>query len=64
MTQKPKCKLSGENGNIYNLMGKAQRVLRQAGLDNKAKEMVEQINKEAKDYDHAIRIIAEYVEVS
>lgn len=61
---KPKCKLSGENGNIYNLMGKAQRVLRQAGLDNKANEMLDQIHKEAKDYDHAIRIIAEYVEVS
>ena len=60
---KPRCKLIGEDGNIFNLMGIASRTLRQAGMSDKASEMTKKITLEAKDYDHALRIIMEYVEV-
>ncbi|CCP27477.1 conserved protein of unknown function [Tepidanaerobacter acetatoxydans Re1] len=59
---KPKCKLIGEDGNIFNLMGIACRTLRRAGLDTEAKEMVDRITK-SKSYDEALVIIMEYVEV-
>lgn len=59
---KPKCKLIGEDGNIFNLMGIASRTLRRAGLDTEAKEMVDRITK-SKSYDEALVIIMEYVEV-
>lgn len=60
---KPKCKLIGENGNIFNLMGIASRALKEAGMKDEAAEMVEKITKSAKSYDEALTIIAEYVEV-
>lgn len=61
--KKPRCKLIGEDGNIFNLMGIASRTLRRAGMSDKASEMTKKITTEAKDYYHAIRIIMEYVEV-
>jgi hypothetical protein len=58
---KPKCKLVGENGNIFNLMGIAARTLKRAGLREEAEEMVSRITK-SQSYDEALRIIMEYVE--
>lgn len=60
---KPKCKLIGENGNIFNLMGIASRALKDGGMKDEAAEMVEKIRTTAKNYDEALMIIAEYVEV-
>ena len=40
---KPKCKLIGENGNIFNLMGIASRTLKEAKMKDKADEMVEKV---------------------
>lgn len=59
---KPKCKLIGEDGNIFNLMGIAARTLKTEGLEDKAKEMIGKVT-ESKSYDEALRIIMEYVEV-
>lgn len=59
---KPKCKLVGENGNIFNLMGIASRTLKEAGLGEQAAEMRERIFK-SESYDKALQIIMEYVEV-
>lgn len=59
---KPKCKLIGQDGNIFNLMGIASRTLKKAGQKEKADEMVKRIT-ESKSYDEALRIIMEYVEV-
>jgi len=63
--QKPKCKLVGENGNIYNLIGVAKRALKDAGMRDKADELSNRIvtKHEAHSYDEALRIIMEYVEV-
>lgn len=58
---KPKCKLIGENGNIFNLMGIASRTLKKAGLKEQAVEMTERIFK-SESYDKALQIIMEYVD--
>jgi len=60
---KPKCKLTGENGNIFNLIGKASRTLKRAGLVAQAEEMAEKVMKSG-SYHEALNIIGEYVEVS
>lgn len=62
MTMKPKCKLVGEDGNIFNLMGIASRTLKKAGLTDEAKEMVDRIMK-SESYLQALAIISEYVEI-
>ena len=60
---KPKAKLIGANGNIFNLAGIAGRVLKRDGQWNKAKEMYQRITQTAHSYDEALAIIMEYVDV-
>ncbi len=60
---KPKCKLVGEDGNIFNLMGVASKALKEAGLKEESEEMVKRIPIEARNYIHALAIIMEYVEI-
>ena len=62
MDKKPKCKLIGEDGNIFNLVGIAARTLRQNGMEEQAKELCERL-KEQPDYDHALMLIANYVDI-
>lgn len=59
---KPKCKLIGENGNIFNLMAIASSVLRENKMSAQANEMQNRIF-ESKSYDEALSIIMDYVEV-
>ena len=59
---KPKCKLIGENGNIFNLIAIASRVLRQNDMREQANEMQNRIYASG-SYDEALSIICEYVEV-
>ena len=59
---KPRCKLSNQDGNIYNLLSIASVTLKNIGLDQEAKEMWEQAAN-ANSYDEALAIIQEYVEV-
>lgn len=61
---KPKCPLIGQDGNIFNLMGIASRTLKNNGMDEQSKGMINRITKEAKSYEEAIGIITEYVEVT
>lgn len=62
IVEKPKCKLVGENGNIYNLMGIASRALKRNGQEEDAKEMCNKITTEAKSYEEALCILMDYVE--
>lgn len=62
-TRKPDCPLIGQDGNIFNLMGLAARTLREAGLDEQAKEMYDRI-RELGCYDQALGIIGEYVNIT
>ena len=59
---KPKCKLIGENGNIFNLIAIASRALKKEGYINEADEMAERIYK-SKSYLVALAIISEYVDI-
>ncbi len=61
--EKPECKLVGENGNIFNLMGIANRTLKNAGQPEKAKDMCKKITSQAKSYEEALVLISEYVEI-
>ncbi|WP_138203678.1 hypothetical protein [Haloimpatiens lingqiaonensis] len=59
---KPKCKLIGENGNVFNLMGIAYKTLIRANLKEEADEMIKRI-MESGSYMEALAIISEYVEI-
>lgn len=60
--KKPSCKLTGEDGNIFNLVAIARKALVAAGEPEKAKEMGDKVFA-ARDYNEALRTIMEYVEV-
>lgn len=59
---KPVCKLTGEDGNIFNLVGKASRVLKEKGLREQAQEMTSKVFSSS-SYEEAISIIGEYVKI-
>lgn len=61
--KKPTCKLTGENGNVFNLISLAARALKQAGLKAEANRMATEIFTTAKSYAEALNIIQKYVEV-
>jgi hypothetical protein len=59
---KPSVQLTGEDGNIFNLVGIARRALKRNGLGEKAEEMATRVF-ESDSYDSALRIISEYCDV-
>lgn len=61
--EKPDCKLIGEDGNVFNLMGLAARALRRNGLAEQATEMTERVTG-CGSYDEALCIIGEYVNIT
>ena len=61
--EKPDCKLLGEDGNIFNLMGLAARTLRRNGMSAEATEMTGRITG-CGSYDEALCIIGEYVNIT
>lgn len=61
--EKPDCKLIGEDGNIFNLMGIASRTLRQNGMVDKAVEMRNRICASG-SYGEALCIIGDYVNIT
>ena len=60
--KKPKAKLIGADGNVFNLIGIASRSLKRAGQNDKVTEMSERVMSSG-SYDEALSIIMEYVEV-
>ena len=60
---KLKCRLIGEDGNVFNLMGIVSRTLKEAGEPEKAEEMIRRITSDAKSYDEALAMLMEYVDV-
>lgn len=59
---KPDCKLIGEDGNIFNLMARASRTLRENDLSEEAAKIRERITSSG-SYDEALCIIGEYVNI-
>ena len=60
MPKRPKMKLVGEDGNIFAILGRASRLLRENGQMEQAKEMTEQFRE---FYRMAVGIISHYVEI-
>lgn len=58
---KPKMKLLGEDGNIFAILGRASRLLKQSGQSEAVDEMYQRVT-ESGDYYKALAIISEYVE--
>ncbi|HAC5789042.1 TPA_asm: hypothetical protein GZX72_14555 [Listeria monocytogenes] len=54
--------LTGEDGNIFNLLGITTNALKQAGYRDYAKELQSRIMNES-SYESAIRLISEYVKI-
>lgn len=61
--KKPDCKLLGEDGNIFNLMGIASKTLRQNGMAEQAIEMRDRICASG-SYGEALCIISDYVNIT
>ena len=59
--KKPKMQLIGQDGNIFAIMGRASRLLKNAGQSDKAKEMCNRVMA-SKSYNAALAIVSEYVE--
>ena len=59
---KPPCKLIGQDGNVFNLIGIASRTLRKAGYPDKAKELVAK-EMSCGSYNEALNLLGEYVEI-
>lgn len=60
--KKPKCKLTGTDGNVFALAGIVGEVLRKAGLAEKAKEFSSKLFQ-CHSYDEALCLISDYVDV-
>lgn len=60
--KKPVANFTGQDGNIFNLVGIAIKALKKAGQGESIKEMSEKVFS-ASSYAEAISIMSEYVEV-
>ena len=58
---KPKVKLVGQNGNIFNILGIASRALKEAGYADEVKEMQAEVLASS-SYEEALAIVLQYVD--
>ena len=58
---RPKMPLIGQDGNIFVIMGRASRLLKNAGQSDNAKEMCDRVTA-SQSYSEALNIVSEYVE--
>ena len=61
-TTKPKAPIIGADGNIFNLIGIANRSMRKAGVENSVISDMNNQVYQSKSYDEALSIICEHVE--
>ncbi len=60
--EKPTCRLVGEDGNVFNVIGRVRRALEDAREEEKAREFVDRAFR-SRGYDEVLRLVMEYVEV-
>ncbi|HOW73291.1 MAG TPA: hypothetical protein PKY77_22050 [Phycisphaerae bacterium] len=58
---KVKCKLVGEDGNAFAIIGRVSKALKRAGMKDQAKEYVEKAMA-SPSYDALLALTLEYVE--
>ena len=61
-TKKPTCQLSGEDGNVFSIIGRVSKALKRAGQPDKAKEFSERAFA-SKSYNAVLQLCFDYVEV-
>lgn len=61
-TKKPKAKVIGKDGNVFNLIGICSRALKDAGMKDQATEMSNRVFG-CGSYDEALVIMSEYCEL-
>lgn len=54
--KKPRCKLVGEDGNVFNVIGRVRRALLNAGQDDQAREFVERAFR-CGSYDEVLQLV-------
>jgi hypothetical protein len=62
-TTKPECELSGQDGNVFGIIGRVTKTLKRAGLAEQADEFASKA-MDAGSYDEVLRLCFEYVDVS
>ena len=62
-TNKPKCKLTGTDGNVFALAGQVTRALKKAGQFDMVNDFTSKLFQ-TKSYDEALQLMMEYEEVS
>ena len=62
MAKRPRCKLVGEDGNIFAILGRVRQALREGGQPEQAEEVIERVTN-ATSYEQALQTIMEYVDV-
>lgn len=60
---KPECKLIGENGNVFNIIFRVSRTLKDYGYEDKAIEFKYKAMNECRSYDEVLRLVMDYVEI-
>lgn len=60
--EKPTCKLIGEDGNVFNIIGLVQKSLRRAGMQDKAKEFAN-LAMQSESYGAVLTLAGEYVDI-
>ena len=62
MCRKPVVQLTGEDGNVFNLVGICSGALKKAGKPEEAKTMPQRVFS-CGSYEEALAIMGEYVEI-
>jgi len=62
MSEKPKAKLTGTDGNVFSIIGRVSSILERANQVDRAKEFVAKAFK-AGSYDEVLSLCFDYVEV-
>lgn len=59
---KPECQLTGEDGNVFAIIGRVSKALKRDGQPERAKEFCDKATSQ-KSYDDVLNLCHEYVEV-
>jgi len=60
---KPQCKLIGEDGNVFNIIGRVRKALKEAGKHLEAREFTKRAF-ESKSYGEVLRLANDYVKIT
>lgn len=60
-SKKPKAKIIGADGNVFNLMGICSKALKDNGFNEESDEMIKRITS-SKSYEEALSVMCEYID--